>query len=72
MAGLDARHGKEGHSLACAVQGACPRPTGNTYLHRTVGRSLLVTVDLMIDKKDAQICKKGHTDSNFPVSLWLE
>lgn len=52
MAGLDARHSEERHPLACAVQGAGPRTPGNTDLHRVVGRSLSVTVDLRMSRKD--------------------
>lgn len=48
MAGLDARHGEERHSLAGAVQGARPLSPGDAYLHRAVGRPFLVTVNLTI------------------------
>lgn len=52
MAGLDARHAKERHSLACAVQGAGPRSPGDGDLHRVVRRPFPVTVDLRVDRKD--------------------
>lgn len=48
MAGLDARHSEERHSLSRAVQGACPLFPGDANLHRAVGRSFPVTVDLVI------------------------
>lgn len=54
MAGLDARHGKERHSLAGAVQRARPWSLRGGNLHGAVGHSLPMTVDLMIDRKDEQ------------------
>lgn len=51
VAGLDARHREERHPLAGAVQRARPRSTGDGHLHRDVGLSLPVTVDLVIDRK---------------------
>lgn len=47
VAGLDARHRKQRHALAGAVQGAAPRAPGDRNLYRTVGRPFPVTVDLV-------------------------
>lgn len=48
MAGLDARHSEERHFLAGRVKRASPCPLWDGHLHWTVGQSLPVTVDLLI------------------------
>lgn len=52
MAGLNARHGEERHSLTGALQRAFPWSIRDTNLHGSVGHPLPVTVDLMRDRKD--------------------
>ena len=62
MAGLDAGHSEERHSLTDTLERAGPRSPGDNDLHRAVGNPFLVAVDLIVGPcqyvKKTEICEE--------------